>query len=448
MPSLGLALGVDYQSIVKSLRKRLLDSGAVMALIPQYATGISRGINSPPTNPMVDYTGLGNNALLQGFGFVPNSGYDLFPFVNSNGVDVGYETYSPNGDFSNGITGYTSITDLGYTIESNEMTINNLTANAASFKLIYRTAGVVTGKRYYVAIQMKTNSTSDGLVSTGNSGSISKYHSGSNNYEKLSLITTATATGIGDFRPLATTRTGDITANPIKLKEFIIINLTDNPLIIALETQLGRQLTALECDRLFPFVATTGISKIANRVVLSADGLDDRGVLARNYGNIASNQDFALCWGGLMPSVINFGYIFSNGLDSGTNQALAATIASTQGAVAYYINGATTGLTTGNGMVMPNEFYDFRFIRKSGIVTLESYNSKGDKTVLFSTANASALTWQPNTRLFCRSASADGLTNGAFLKLGLAWCTLHIGTGVVNVDKTIDRIARDYRTVV
>jgi hypothetical protein len=180
--------------------------------------------------------------------------------------------------------------------------------------------------------------------------------------------------------------------------------------------------------------------------VLSADGLDDRTVNARNYGNIASNQDFALCWGGLTPNVLGTdGYVFANNLSDETTLALASRI-NANGSLGTYVANSLVN-TSALATLIPNEVYDYRLIRRSGSLKLEVYDSKGNKATIFTLANTSVITWQSFTRLFCRSNSVDGVTNSSFEKLGLTWCTLHIGTGVVNVDKTVDSIAKNYRMV-
>jgi hypothetical protein len=557
------------------LNVALRRAGAVMALIPQYATGSTRGINSPPTNPMVDYVGrlgknlvdifavgnafvtttyvgnklrfsansvpsvttpyfanrnfqlnerytisgiwsqpttisnnrfkfvytdgtstvqaqaptttpttfsftsevgktidyiaihygtsgnytevenlqleLGttattyepygyNNALLQGFGFVPNSGYDLLPFVNSNGVDVGYGNIVLNPTFVNTTAWVASA--FSFSVSSNEAT---LLASAQFATLQPSAKSANKDERYYARGEIKASSNAVSLRVYDGSAYVTKLHSGGGNYEVLSVICTI-PNNTPAFREsviLDARASGWTTVNA---KNMMTIRLDNNPQVIALETQLQRQLTALECDRLFPFVATTGNSKIANRVVLSADGVDDRTVNARNYGNIASNQDFALCWGGLMPASWSTGFVFCNNLSDATTRVLASLI-DANGSLGTHVANILVN-TSAVATLIPNEVYDFRLIRRSGSLKLEVYDSKGNKATIFTVANTSALTWQPNTRLFCRSNSADGTANTGFLKLGLAWCTLHIGTGVVNVDKTIDRIARDYRTVI
>lgn len=432
-PFLGYTLE-DLAQLVKG-------ASGVLYLDARKADGVNRGINSPLTNPLIDLTKLGNNATLTNFAATQTDGYTLEATVNSNGQAVEYDSYSPNGDFSNGITGYTPITGLGYSIALNEMTITNLTADAAAYKLIYRTAGVTIGKRYYSRVIMKTNSNLDGLTIAGNSGSVTVKHSGGNNYELLSAIGTASATGIGDFRPLATSRTGDISANPIKIKEFIIINLTDNPQIQALETALGRQLTALECDRIFPFVATTGTTLVSARPYLATEGLDSLGTIANNPSvDIVGTGSFAYATGFITPTTIVTGALY---FDGNNGSVLAdrkiCPILNSDGSLTLTLEGTSITLSSA-GTIKPNTYCDVRIIRDLGVLKC---TINGLET--YSVANTTNLVTKTHKRLFAITTNVGGTTHGTYLKVLSSHEVLASGSDVSKLNGVLDKIVKDYK---
>jgi hypothetical protein len=377
----------------------------------QLATPIDT-LNTPPLTQWVDYTDVGNNATLQGFANTKDSGMDYEPFVNENGTPVNYDNLA---------TTKTEVT---------------LTDASASFATDSTPFG--NGKRIYVTGLFNAISGTPSLnlrfqdISPAISATIDTVN------ERVSYIGTtnssATNKNIGFFTTGSTLT--------CKMKDQQLINLTDNPQVQALETQLGRQLTKEDCDRLFPFVATTGVSKISNRPVLQSDGLDDRGTLSWNVPNIGSGEDFALCWGGIIPSVVDSGFVFSNNLLDTTTEVLASLI-NANGSLGTYVANSLVN-TSATNLVLANSMCDFRLSRKSGTLKLEVWDSNGVKTTVFSVANSSALTWQTNTRIFCRSNNSDGTAYADVLKIGLAWCILAKGD-IAKLDATIDKLALNYR---
>jgi hypothetical protein len=147
----------------------------------------------------------------------------LYPtFESANAV-----TIISNGNFASK-TGWTGISGLAWSVANNEAVITNLGASADTYKLYQNSSlSVTAGHRYYMRAEMQSNSSSDsiGMFQSGNN--TTKAHSGSGNYETLELIHKSNATGTTSPRALSTNRTGDISANPVKIKNIVIIDITN-----------------------------------------------------------------------------------------------------------------------------------------------------------------------------------------------------------------------------
>ncbi len=127
-----------------------------------------------------------------------------------------------NGDFSNGLTGWTKGSGTAATVVNGELVVTALSAelydmyqDSTAFKELPQATDVI-----YAAIDMLSNSNLDG-IRYGANGAL-KRHSGSGEYERLSFV----SIGSASLRILDTTRSGDISANPIKIKNVVFINLT------------------------------------------------------------------------------------------------------------------------------------------------------------------------------------------------------------------------------
>lgn len=162
-----------------------------------------------------------------------------------------YSNLFSNGNFANTNDWTTIGGTFAWSVLNNVAIITNLGASASAYKLYAANAttpNYISGHKYYFRAWMKSNSSSDGINASSNLGNITKNHTGSGNWEFLSVVATASADGVDDYRILNTTRTGDISANPIEIKEGMAIDLT----ALGLET-----LSLAQCNALFPFTATT-----------------------------------------------------------------------------------------------------------------------------------------------------------------------------------------------
>ena len=124
-----------------------------------------------------------------------------------------------NGNFVDG-TGWTFNAGLTYTIQNKEIVITSVTTQGAQ---VYKTIPTITGHKYYVSEEMSTNASSDQMYVSA--PPVSMYHKGTNQYEKLSSVFTGVGASAG-LRLLNSTRTGDLTANPIRIRRVMLVDLT------------------------------------------------------------------------------------------------------------------------------------------------------------------------------------------------------------------------------
>ena len=151
-----------------------------------------------------------------------------------------------NGDFSNGTTGWevSTITGAVAAVANNEITLTALATQTTEIKLVYKIPTSINNK-LYLAATMLSNSNADAvwLLDTTTPNSITRLsHSGSGAYERLSKIITATNITM-EFRLLDTSRSGDISSSPVKLKYATVIDLTA-------AFGAGKEPTLAEMDRL------------------------------------------------------------------------------------------------------------------------------------------------------------------------------------------------------
>lgn len=125
------------------------------------------------------------------------------------------------------------------------VTFTNLGSSSTSWKLTqeakrYRVP-LISGHVYYMAVLMQSNSASDGITF---GGALTTSHTGSGTYERLSLRYAMVSNPTHDCRVLSTTRTGDISANPVSVTKPILIDLSAT-------FGLGKEPSKAECDILF-----------------------------------------------------------------------------------------------------------------------------------------------------------------------------------------------------
>lgn len=138
-----------------------------------------------------------------------------------NFADVNAENIFENSDFID--TSYWQFASgLVYSVSNNELSITFLNSSAAK---VYKTLPLVSGRKYYLSEMMLSNSAANGMYVMTSEGQRIIPHSGSNTFERLSTVFEASSTSTG-IRLLNTGLAGDISSNPIKIKQAMLIDLT------------------------------------------------------------------------------------------------------------------------------------------------------------------------------------------------------------------------------
>lgn len=379
-----------------------------------------------------------NNALLSNFAGTSSDGYEYKLIPNQNGQNCDYANVYTNGDFSNGITGWLTSTAT-LSVSSN---IATFLATALSAKM-YRLGSCNTGDRYYHTALVKSDSAS--VILTSYDGvSTSKAHSGSNLYEKLSLIKTYSSPIVANFTfsYLMDQRTSGWTN--VNVQQWMVINLNDNPIVQAWEAMMGRPITVAECDMLFAFVASTGTVKASPRQFLTTEGIDSMGSFANSPSvDITGTQNIAISAGFITGSTLQSGYILFKGLDGPDTTTQYSLNVHADGRMFILLNNNYTFFMSA-GTAQANTFYDVRVVRENGV--MKCFVNGVEKS---STTNTVNILSQPNMKLLARSANAQGTAGGIFFKGSLAWITLHAGENCTfaKVNKAADKICKDYRMV-
>jgi hypothetical protein len=155
--------------------------------------------------------------------------------VKSNSIN--YTNMVINGDFSNGIAGWSSNGAL-LSATNNELSFTaSINKGRANKSLVY-----TVGDKIYRSAYVKTTSN---LVGIGRSTSLYALHTGSGAYERLSAVTVADTSM---FLSIIDNRTSGW--DVVYTKEVLAINLT-------VLFGVGNEPTKSECDMLFSFVTST-----------------------------------------------------------------------------------------------------------------------------------------------------------------------------------------------
>lgn len=165
-------------------------------------------------------------------------------FSNSMNRGVTATNIVTNGNFSNGTTGWLISPGIGtFTVANDEASILTIAANGFLYQ-VPGTANIV-GRKYYYRASVKSSSA---LVAFRFGITTTKYHSGSNLYETLSIVDTATS-------PTNSLNIVDTRAsgwNTINIKNALAIDLTG--LFGA-----GTEPTLAECDIIYAdWLSTAG----------------------------------------------------------------------------------------------------------------------------------------------------------------------------------------------
>lgn len=439
-----LILPLDFANDLAEAKTKL--TGTVLRY--QLATPIDT-LNSPPPTPWIDLTGNTNNATMQGLANTQDSGMAYVPLLCETGVPVEYENLVPDPLF-NDITPWIVLNGS----KSASGGILTITGTGASTLLrAVRDLGVKppNGSRLLQRIKFRLNQSGaiscNALLRDGDDGAILGVTSVNNpiagqwySLELAQIVNCGTlAENVHLFISASYPDNATQLNKTVDIEKPQVVNIS-TPQITALESQMANPLTALECDRILPFVPTIGVSKIGLRPMMMFDGINDHGVLANNPSvDIVGTGDFAIAVGFLTANTIPNGMqILSKNLDSTANTQFHVRLYS-DGSCEVCLNGIQI-LVVPTANIVANTMYDLRVYRTNGrliakLQAVEKYNQ----------VNSIALASQPHLRLGARSNSSDGLTNGAFFKGGMAWAIIATSAEVANIDKALDRKARDYR---
>jgi hypothetical protein len=338
-----------------------------------------------------------NNALLQNF--VPSSadGYDTIP-VKGIGEPISYTNLVTNGDFVNGTTGWT-VVNATQVIESGRLAIISTAQYGRSQQDI---PNLIIGKRYSVTVTIEGTINNYAFI-VGIGTSLTKLTT--NGIQRLSFVFTATATthqlAFGDDKASAWAK--------FWVDNAMTIMLTDNPQIQALESKLGRQLTAPECDMLFAFTPTTAEVLAKTVTVLNLDGSNSFGALASSDAlNPVGSDDFAQL---VVFQPVDLGVRFW-----GVSRNASSPIATTQYGL-YTINDGRLFFRFAGAIatqILPSYSLNLQWVLYGRIngrrFAIHNNNS------LVDSVSTEIIVSEINTQLCCSSSTTDGLTKATFAK--------------------------------
>lgn len=436
--------GVNYNQMV-SFAQLMKSAGSDLYLDARKANGISQGINSPLVNPWVDLTKNGNNATFQNIAGTTSDGWDLQTVVNSNGSVIDYANLVVNGDFSNGTTGWN--TGAGSSVVSSKVftatgngSLSTITVNPAS-SISILTSEIFNGK---VKVRVRgVGCTNIRVRFIAGFKDINIPNPVVDQWYTISDLATAGSGLTTNAITITATYPDGATQNGKQVEidgnyGVLFHKLTGNTGVQAIESQLSRQLTALECDRIFPFVATTGQTKVSARPFLKLDGADTVGIIPNNPSvDIVGLDEFEIDMVILTPSVLTNSYVICKNLSTGTDQQYAMFISST-GNVDLILNGIDN-IIAPNGTLLPNSLYNINAKRQSGrligkINNVETYNQP----------NVQSLITQPNLILGARSTNASGTTRSGFFGGYIGALSIAKNPDFTKLSSAWNKVVKDY----
>lgn len=450
---LGNRIGLPYGGYMASLAKLVKNAGGVLYLDARKSDGVKPGINTPFTNPLIDLTKLGNDATLTSFAATQTDGFTLEATVNSNGSEVGYSNLVTNPTFVD-TSGWTTSGIASLSVSGNEATLTGLgTGNQPN--LIGGNDGKTyqSGDKFNMSCEVNIPSgcTSVALVwrdttlgITLNATTLTPTVFGS--YIELNGIITLASQSVFGRLQIVFTFPDNTTANGkvMKIRKCQSVQL-NTPQITAFETnQLGKPLDAPACDRIFPFVATTGTTLVSARPYIATDGIDSYGLLSNSPSvDITGLEEFELAWCGITGSTITESALLSKGLDTEVTSQYYLFIFS-DGKLGLNLNGNVYQLAP-TGSIKSNTSYDIRTLKENG--RLKCWING---VLTYDQPNVVALTSRPNFRLFSRATNAVGTTHFRYFKGLTAYLILARGTygDLGKLDAVLDKLVKDYRTVI
>lgn len=341
-----------------------------------------------------------NDCTLNNIGSTVTSGFNKVAVVNGKGDSVSYTNILVNPDYATDTTGWTATNVTG------SVTAGILTSTAtAQFGSYNQSVTNKNGNRYFCKSNFKADSTNAKLYCGGQAVSHigdSQFHT----YSVLSTIPDATSWTIGavrDYKASAWT--------PIYIDWIMVIDLTANTYVQALEAKLGRVLTVDECDRLFAFTATSNSVVIDTQYALSLDGTDDYGAFMNTPSLDITTNEFALACTFRLATGAGATLLLARNYDSSSVAQYG--ILYSGGAILITLNGSgrTTGIT-----ISENTWYNIIFYRNSSGVITPYLNKVSQPTATYATI----LTSQPYSRLGGRSNNTTGTAHIAYSKGDIA----------------------------
>lgn len=219
----------------------------------------------------------------------------------------------------------------------------------------------------------------------------------------------------------------------------MLINLTDNITVQALEAKLGRQLTVAECDQIFSFVPSTGQVFVKTPWFIECDGTNSFGILP-NVPDLdpTGDDDFAIGVVFKSPATWNTGYLYSASEGSSVKFGL---IFGADTSIYLSLNGTWINIATAK--LAQNSIFKLFVIRKNGVLKCVFNNIQ-----TYSSANSDILVAGPIKRMFSRSGNADGTVSDTFCK-GSA-CSFVFAKGAkgtldeTKLSKALDKLNANY----
>lgn len=438
-PFLGYTLE-DLAQLVKS-------AGGVLYLDARKADGVQKGVNSPFTNPLIDLTKLGNNATLVNFAATQTDGYTLEATVNSNGQAVGYDNLVVNPTFVD-----TSGWNPSFGTLSAISKILIATGNGGSATLSASSQGLIPfdlNDRFYGKGRIRIRGagcTNLRFRFIGGYKDVNIANPVVDQWYNISEIVTAGATTSAGACTVTATYPDATTQNGKQIEidgnfGVMLTPLTDNHQITAFETQLGKPLDAPACDRIFPFVSTTGTTLVSARPYIATEGLDSLGTIANSPSvDIVGTGSFAYATGFITPTTLVTGALY---FDGNNGSVLAdrkiCPILVSDGSLTLTLEGTSITLAS-VGTIKPNTYCDIRVIRDLGVLKC---TINGVET--YSSANTTNLVTKTNKRLFAITTNVGGTTHGTYLKVLSSHEVLASGSDVSKLNGVLDKIVKDYK---
>jgi len=349
---LGLGIGINKSGKVpNSIQKLLQQAGVGMALLPYKADGVSKGVNNPFTNPLVDVANAVGKNLLDRLVCIPN-----YAIIWASGL-LNAEPKSITSDYIKVVPGVVYSNKYNSQIMFFDESKNYLGAlqsgggigkSAGLVTTTFRTPNILEIKFVRLGMRTSANLSIDLNVVTDH---------------QLELGVVAT------------------TYEPYKCNNALLTNFAGT-------TASGY------VDKLLPNGNT--------KTMIKLDGVDDYGILANNPSvDIVGLDEFEITRCFLTASTLNnmsiIGKYFNNGLLTTQIEIL---ILST-GTITFVLGGITQ-LTTAI-VLSTNKLYILKIRRRSGRLILILNNNE-----LFNKPNTTSVVSQPNYIINARSLNTDG----------------------------------------